>query len=44
MLQYPHYKDLSSFIKKNPIVNLPIENITYFMLKVSTMKIFKQIG
>lgn len=34
MLQYPYYKDLSKFIERNPIINLPKKNITDIMLKV----------
>lgn len=34
MLQYPHYKDLSVFVKKNPVIDLPLENISNIMLNV----------
>lgn len=34
MLQYPNYKDLSVFVEDNPVINLPLDNISDIMLNV----------
>lgn len=34
MLQYPNYNDLSVFVEENPVIDLPLENISDIMLNV----------
>lgn len=34
MLQYPNFKDLSTFIKRNSVLEIPRKNLTELMLEV----------